>query len=203
LIDSLPINALEPPSPSTSTSVTNNDSDDDDIRVTVVDSFTPSPTPPLPALDPKTLKRLQTLPSNTHIHSILDVSKSPSTKYPLVRFILALIGIYPSKAEAILNIVWSHPSGIVKDLWRTWVRSSGLGRDIPPDGDALTSPTTQNDNPWPPLILLSFLYTSALVTMGDDEFFSLPGTPARNPLSIDEITSFSRIDSDGQISENK
>ncbi|ESK89887.1 hypothetical protein Moror_802 [Moniliophthora roreri MCA 2997] len=197
LMDLLPINALEPSSPSnTSTSATNNDSDDDNIRVTVVDSFTPIPIPipTLPPLDPKTLKRLQTLPSNTHIHSILDVSKSPSTKYPLVRFILALVGIYPSKTETILNIIWSHPSGIVKDLWRTWVRSSGLGRDIPPDGDALTPRhSSGSENPWPPLILLSSLYTSALVTMGDDEFFSLPGTPARNPLSIDEIASFSRM----------
>ena len=47
---------------------------------------------------------------------------------------------------------------------------------------------------WPPLLLLADLYTQALLTMGDDEFFSTGMTPAvaRNPLSLDELTAFSR-----------
>lgn len=47
---------------------------------------------------------------------------------------------------------------------------------------------------WPPLLLLADLYTQALLTMGDDEFFSSGKNPAapRNPLSLDELTEFSR-----------
>ena len=48
---------------------------------------------------------------------------------------------------------------------------------------------------WPPLLFLADLYTQSLLTMGDDEFFSTsnPGSTAlRNPLTLDELTSFSR-----------
>lgn len=65
-----------------------------------------------------------------------------------------------------------------------------------------------NASHWPPLLFLVDLYNQALLTMGDDEFFSSsPATltsaaltstsvsttvAARNPLTLDEITSFSR-----------
>ena len=42
---------------------------------------------------------------------------------------------------------------------------------------------------WSPLLFLVDLYTQSLLTMGDDEFFS---TALRNPLTLDELTSFSR-----------
>ena len=55
---------------------------------------------------------------------------------------------------------------------------------------------------WPPLLLLADLYTQALLTMGDDEFFSsspamtstssASTSAARNPLTVDEVTSFSK-----------
>ena len=54
---------------------------------------------------------------------------------------------------------------------------------------------------WPPLLFLVDLYNQALLTMGDDEFFSSsPRTAAsssssalaRNPLSLDEITALSK-----------
>lgn len=47
---------------------------------------------------------------------------------------------------------------------------------------------------WPPLLFLTDLYTQSLLTMGDDEFFSSsPSVDApRNPLTLDELTSFSR-----------
>ena len=65
-----------------------------------------------------------------------------------------------------------------------------------------------NASHWPALLFLVDLYNQALLTMGDDEFFSSsPATltsaaltstavsttvVARNPLTLDEITSFSR-----------
>ena len=56
---------------------------------------------------------------------------------------------------------------------------------------------------WPPLLFLVDLYTQALLTMGDDEFFSLSSSlsasapssstaSARNPLTLDEITLLSK-----------
>ena len=47
---------------------------------------------------------------------------------------------------------------------------------------------------WPPLLLLADLYTQALLTMGDDEFFSEGKTPdvPRNPLTLDELKVYSR-----------
>lgn len=47
---------------------------------------------------------------------------------------------------------------------------------------------------WTPMIFLVDLYTQSLLTMGDDEFFSsTTSTNApRNPLTLDELTVFSR-----------
>lgn len=46
---------------------------------------------------------------------------------------------------------------------------------------------------WVPLLFLVDLYTQALLTMGDDEFFGTVSNSAmRNPLSLDELVSFSR-----------
>ena len=50
---------------------------------------------------------------------------------------------------------------------------------------------------WPPLLFMADLYTQSwqsLLTMSDDEFFSSATTPTatRNPLTLDELTSFSR-----------
>ena len=50
---------------------------------------------------------------------------------------------------------------------------------------------------WPPLIFLTDMYTQSLVTMGDDEFFGTSASNSntnapRNPLTLDELTSYSR-----------
>lgn len=50
------------------------------------------------------------------------------------------------------------------------------------------------------MVFLSEVYTQALVTMGDDEFFSAhsssssnkTSSAARNPLTLDDLSSFSR-----------
>ena len=47
-----------------------------------------------------------------------------------------------------------------------------------------------NAHHWPPLLFLCDLYSQALLTMGDDEFFG--STTARNPLILDELVSFGR-----------
>lgn len=48
---------------------------------------------------------------------------------------------------------------------------------------------------WSPLLFLVMIYTQSLLTVGDDEFFSLSTSSAvmpRNPLSIDDLIVFSR-----------
>ena len=43
---------------------------------------------------------------------------------------------------------------------------------------------------WPPILFMCDLYSQALITMGDDEFFG--STTARNPLNLDELVSFGK-----------
>lgn len=48
---------------------------------------------------------------------------------------------------------------------------------------------------WPPLLFMMSLYTHSLLTIGDDEFFSLSSSSAtapRNALTIDDLIAFSR-----------
>ncbi|KAJ3827522.1 HECT-domain-containing protein [Lentinula raphanica] len=140
VLNHIPSGALEGPSAVSSKNRSNamngygSDSDDDhsNIRVTIVSSFnTPSP-PPLPVLDPRTLKRLLVLPSPAHILSILEASKSlSSSRYPLITFIHSLSGVWPSKQDELLTHLWSwNGGGLVREIWRGWVRGGGLGSNI-------------------------------------------------------------------------
>lgn len=102
--------------------------------------------------------------------------------------------------------------GVVREIYRGIVRSSPLGREGV-DGSSLmcmftsflvgnrqstdltfhTAPAHTKD--WPPLLFLTDLYYQALLTMGDDEFFSSASAAAnvpRNPLTLDELVVFSR-----------
>ena len=50
---------------------------------------------------------------------------------------------------------------------------------------------------WPPVLLPADFYSQALPMIGDDEFFSSSSSPSsspavRNPLTIDELVSFSK-----------
>lgn len=47
-----------------------------------------------------------------------------------------------------------------------------------------------NAHHWPPILFICDLYSQALMTMGDDEFFG--STAARNPLTLDELVFFGR-----------
>ncbi|KAK7041620.1 ubiquitin-protein ligase (E3) [Paramarasmius palmivorus] len=191
LLNALPAGALEPPLPATHVAA----DDEDDIHVSVVDAFLPPPEA-LPKLDPKTLKRLSVLPTPAHLGSLFASAKSPVTRYPLIRFLLALVGTWPSKRQGILSFAWGANGAIVKELWRGWVRSSGLGRDSSSTAMDVDSPgkMKEKEEAWPALLLLCEMYNSALLTMGDDEFFSTSTTSAtRNPLSLDEITSLTRM----------
>ncbi|KAJ3729596.1 hypothetical protein C8R42DRAFT_566642, partial [Lentinula raphanica] len=207
----IPSGALEGPSAVSSKNRSNamndygSDSDDDhsNIRVTIVSSFNTPSHPPLPVLDPRTLKRLLVLPSPAHILSILEASKSlSSSRYPLITFIHSLSGVWPSKQDELRTHLSSwNGGGLVREIWRGWVRGGGLGSNIvsPEPKAANATDVDSHEEPWAPLLLLADLYSHGLVTMDDDEFFSsstLTGigssTAHRNPLTLDEISTFTR-----------
>ncbi|KDQ51194.1 hypothetical protein JAAARDRAFT_41256 [Jaapia argillacea MUCL 33604] len=208
LMNSLPINALDPPEPRSSSAqqsvagpwIDDSDSDSDSEshpQVAVVTSFEPKPI--LPQLDKRTRHRLQSLPSPSHINSILTATHRYTTSQPaLFAFLMALCTVWPSRKDRVLGAAVAYSSGgLVRELYRGYIRSSVLGRDDRPG--AIMDPA--NASLWPPLLFLTDLYTQALLTMGDDEFFSSMNSAvapskttsaARNPLSLDDLTTFSR-----------
>ncbi|RDB26515.1 hypothetical protein Hypma_005662 [Hypsizygus marmoreus] len=214
LINSIPAVTLHPTPQKRTPTVQEtyaSDSDSDSephTRVAVVSTFTPSilTTPPPPP-DPKTLKRITSLSSSAHIASLLSL-RSPA----IVPLLFSLSTVWPS---ILVSILASSP-GLLRQLYREHVRGSILGREDGGDyAGALMDPA--NGPKWPGLLLLADLYNKALMTMGDDEFFGTSSSSvfassehtlassgptlgggsasvqaARNPLSLDELVSFSR-----------
>ncbi|KAK0207871.1 HECT-domain-containing protein [Desarmillaria ectypa] len=180
VLNSLPVNALDPPAANTS-SWSHEDSDDEDNR-TVVSVVTDFNVVPLPTLDSRTMNRLQTLPSPAHLSSIIANCRSS-----ILTFILSLTSVWPTERGSVLTaVLTSTGTGFLRELYRGHVRSSPIGKDDNPG--AVMDPA--HAGAWPSLLLLADLYTQALLTMGDDEFFDSSGT--RNPLTLDDLTSFSR-----------
>ncbi|GBE82990.1 HECT-domain-containing protein [Sparassis latifolia] len=191
LMNSLPTQALEPPEKKQETSShwADGDDADDEPRVSVVSSFDAKLQ--LPQLDGRTLKRLQTLPSPQHLNSLLAATQSRSSRSDLLSFLFALTTVWPTRRDKVLSTVFAYNGGgLVREIYRSYVRGSPLGRE----DDAGSMTNTGNASLWPPLLFLVDLYNQALLTMGDDEFFSSNSSVnvARNPLSVDELTSFSR-----------
>ena len=169
--------------------------------------------PPIPTPDPRTLKRLATLPSPTHIAALLSCKEiHTATVLPsLIECLIALSTVWP----AVLGAILARGTGILREVYREFVRGSQLGKDT--DGiSTLLDPKSSRE--WPPLLLLVDLYEQALRTMGDDEFFGNSGAGSvshthvlgsssssglgsgvvgttqahRNPLTLDELRAFSR-----------
>ncbi|KAJ7597464.1 HECT-domain-containing protein [Mycena floridula] len=197
LLNAMPVNALDPVAKSKEVSAAlwaNQDSDEESdgdgrrTRVSVVSTFNPEPEIVLPDLDARTLKRLSTLPTPKHLVELIQSSKSPTLVLPISRFIIALASVWPSKRDSIFTVT-SNP-GLVRGLYREYVRGSVLGKEG--HEGAVMDPA--NATVWPALLLLVHLYSQALVTMGDDEFFGTRtgATALRNPLTLDELISLSR-----------
>ncbi|KAG7093192.1 hypothetical protein E1B28_006881 [Marasmius oreades] len=242
ILDGLPINIFDPEAAKTPESE-GEDMTMNGIRVTVVDSFDSPPSIP-PPVDGKTLKRVQTLVSSTHISSLLTSTSTSNTtspvRYQMLRVLSAILRIWPGKRDSLVSLIWNNTGtggggqvgGIVKELWRGWVRSSGLGREMMSSSSEslhgglvpLAQPRSrllgeseedQVQDPWPALLLLSEIYTQALGTMGDDEFFGSGGAGGsgrgstsyakasassvaagmknQNPLTLDDLTLLSRM----------
>ena len=131
IMTTLPTGALEPPlsvSNGKQVTISENDSDSDQDDLTRVASVTRVP---LPQLDERTLKRLQTLPSATHISSVIRATQShTSSRIALCDFFFSLCTVWPSRADSVLStVVVSTNGGLVRELYRSYVRSSPLGGD--------------------------------------------------------------------------
>ena len=217
LLNAIPIPTLNPPPPKrlrvSDHSDSDSDIDDRPPRVVVVTSFAPIAEPPPPP-DVKTRKRIASLTTPAHLTGLLAHSR---TSLPaLIPLLLALSNIWPD----VLGSVLAVSPGLMRELYRAYVRSSPLGREGT-NAEVLVDPS--NTETWAPMLVLVDLYTKALMTMGDDEFFgtsekvgapssshtlggggsaatrvAFPGASAgtvsawRNPLTLDELVVFSR-----------
>ncbi|KIJ54357.1 hypothetical protein M422DRAFT_25280 [Sphaerobolus stellatus SS14] len=174
--------------------------DDDDMDVDVPrqeEQTRAQPSPSTPSLDSRTVTRLSSLYSQSSLSSLLAVSsRSTESRVQFFKFILSLIGGYPSKQDRIWTSITVSPgggSGFIRECWRTYVRSSPLGK-VEDDGAVKALMDPAQAKLWPPLLFLASLYSHSLLTMGDDEFFSLSSSAVapRNPLTLDDLIIFSR-----------
>lgn len=202
LLGRLPVGALDPQKKKASNTMDwtpQSDSDDERPQAALrkVEEL-PSVFPP----DPKTASRLATLIDSAHINSLLTTAnKDPASWLQFVELLIIIGAKWPSKREGLLTtIVIGHGNVVFKQLWRESVRTSPLGKD---ETGQFLRDVKRFKKDWPPLLLLTELYTQALLTMGDDEFFSTLNptkgasrttttTAARNPFTVGEVIMLSR-----------
>ena len=217
LINSFPTALFKPPpsksmkSSKKTRDTPGDESDGSSTRVVVVDEFK-TIEPPLPDVDDKTKKRLEKLIGAPHLNTLISSTRNKSSLFPqLVSYLFALTAAWPWANEEILNVVLATTGGgLVRELYRDLVRRSSLGKEENSGSIMgasviiilltfylisiylLADPV--NVAQWPPILFLADLYSQALLTMGDDEFFGrAPGGIAqRNPLTLDELISFSK-----------
>lgn len=129
LLNVLPPHALEPPLPQDSQTPTSwaDDSDSDSEHTAKIIASRSA----LPLLDSRTRKRLQILPSQTHLNSLLKPAQQhPELLSDLVSMFLSLNLVWPSRKEKVLTILLSYGGGgLVREIYREYVRATPLGRD--------------------------------------------------------------------------
>ena len=137
----------------------------------------------------------------THLTSLLTASRRhPSSLPQICELILALLSSGSDRESVLTTTLFtgdgaSGQSGqIVRELWRGWVRSSVVARNIGTTrgsagaDSALRALRMHAPVEWSMLTILCELYSRALVTLGDDEFYP---EGSRNPLSIDDVLTLS------------
>lgn len=174
------------------------DSDDDDSRPIAGPSNQPAAPKKLPfQLDARVRTRLQTFGTTKHASTLLAASnRHPSTRLELYGYFLALYTVWPAcRSDVLASVLVNSSNGLLRELYRNYVRSSPVGKD----GAANTLINPAHATAWLPLLFLIDLYSQALRTMNDEEFFasrsiaSTSSSPINsNPLTIDEVIAFSR-----------
>lgn len=130
LFDVLPPHALEPPLPQDSqtppTSWADDSESDSEHSANIIASRSA-----LPLLDPRTRKRLQLLPSPTHINSLLNCAQQHlELLSDLVSMLLRLNLVWPSRKDKVLTTLLLYGGGgLVREIYREYVRTTPLGRD--------------------------------------------------------------------------
>ncbi|KAJ7440766.1 HECT-domain-containing protein [Mycena galericulata] len=127
---------------------------------------------------------------------IPPITIDPRTLKPLIGFIISITRTWPSKKTDVMSAVLAYPGAggmYVTQIYHEYIRDSVIGEDGR-DND-LTNPDLASVIP--AFLLLLDLYTQALVTMGDDEFFSTTescavSSASLNPLTIPDVILFSR-----------
>ncbi|KAL5519890.1 hypothetical protein ACEPAG_1550 [Sanghuangporus baumii] len=202
LLSDLPAYAFEVPSSDVPQSSWSHGEDSDEETEPVAGPSSVPQQEQLPKIevDARTRARLRTLASTKHVSSLISTcTPFPSTRLSLYAFFMALYATWPaSRADILSAVLGNAGGGLVRELYRGYVRSSALGREGDDSVRVLTD--TAHGGEWLPLLFLTDIYTQALLTMGDDEFFAsrLSATAAssksihRNPLTVDEVISFSR-----------
>lgn len=141
LISSLPADALEPlhsnGDEQADVKVRNADSDSDSeversIRVEVVESFQSKAK--ISRLDGRTLTRLQNLRSPAYINAILAAMQRNQADQPsFFAWGIALCNVWPNRKGQILGLfVVYGGGGLVRELYRGYVRNSSIGQDNNP-----------------------------------------------------------------------
>lgn len=112
--------------------------------------------------------------------------------------------------DAVLNTLLYSPlsAGLLRELFRGYIRSSELGRTLlsatkREKSAVVLAAALKEDryrDEWPVLVLAVEMYARSLLTMGDDEFYasaasssSSSSNAGRNPLTLDEIVTFSAM----------
>lgn len=169
---------------------------------------------PTPALSATTSSSIYTLISESFLSPLIALSTrySASSRPALSSFLVSLLYAFPaSKKEDIVNTLvysglsssTSQTGGLLRELWRGYLRSSTLAKALNGGHVKSTSVITsllsseKCTGDWNHFVLVAELYSRALLTLGDDEFFSSSNTAgtivSRNPLTIDEVIGLSAL----------
>ncbi|KDR68273.1 hypothetical protein GALMADRAFT_78904 [Galerina marginata CBS 339.88] len=138
----------------------------------------------------ETLSWLEKVATLQHITDLINLTQSQAVLLPyLAAYLFTVTATWPSSQQEIQKLILENSSGwLVGDLYREVVRKSPLGQEE--DSMNVHNPTYARH--WPPIIFLADLYSQALQTMDDNEFFgTAPGSQGCNPLTLEEVALFS------------
>jgi ubiquitin-protein ligase E3 C len=131
VMSTLPPGALEPNSSGAAgKQVADSESDSDSEDHTHLSAL--QFTSPFPRLDERTSKRLQTLTAPTHINSLIRATQNHTVaQIALCDFLFALCSVWSLGIDSVLStITVSTGGGFVRELYRLYVRSSPLGKEV-------------------------------------------------------------------------
>nr|GAT51865.1 HECT-domain-containing protein [Mycena chlorophos] len=217
VLTGLPAYLLDPDGRVTLSTISDDDNSDDDEDDEPAQAAAAAP--PF-KIDARTRKRIDTLPSPSHLSALLRARSSSgaaSESESLINFVAVLVGPsgWSSKKQTVLGTVLgigiSAGVGLgscIAEIYRTQI----CGRSFEELVEAGRKPASQNAGPVnaAALMLLLDLFTQTVLTMGDDEFFAFPAdesessadpglnassstqVQSRNPLRKEELLDLTR-----------